>query len=1024
MDSTALGIARLSLDGYNADIPAQILPAFEFFVGSEVNEAPLSRSSFDALQMTLLQLMDNGTPPIRTDRRVFEKMVPDFIRRLCQVQQYQPQAGRGAALTNAQKEKLASQVNAVLDERKAKKMFPKLALQLNTNWNDAIQARNSSLDPDSQEQRQEEVVRRQKIADVAAEEGTEPSRGGQDWRRISGLFLSTNNYKSAPLSRTDDPEQRVRHLLCNLTRPKAKIAYEELEKVAKRLYQSDQFRASCFQSTSTIPILFKYSTAECEDAYNALGIKRLQWMDSSNGHNYGAGHYIQTLVGRMLREQNARPRYEVSWIGQPKDLSKVTPVERLAIDRVQQHRCLLQEVANAELNIVKMKSQVYGKDIDVELTSLAGGIGDKQSGEFIERFRQIVLTPLRHILNTCSAGMGSAVDDAVVNRGSADETIGKVQAKAQDKGEEAAEEIATRLNSQVNEINESYTLETGSSEARALRRQAVDHIPVDLEMMEEAVRRMMQEIDSNRAEISRRAGNIKAIILYPQSVPHDEKQPRNYGRKALLYSYSRLSITHDIAQSLMAAEDVDRIFTVFCSLLALLSFHPIAFAIKDAMDEMLDDFYGVKPEVDSLLNVMRGFMTGAIMCTIALSKSYFASFKTKEWMAKILDSEPALLEWKEGESGTRSDSHGQCQNPRCQKTERAMELPSQDIDRVILGQEFESRLSVASRRARCRTKQHGFAKQLVCWRSHGHLQHQECKIDRGRIARGSGWALARSSHKNNLNSYKSSMGKKWSDQIKQKFVVWLATDESQKISLGRIKADNLLGHGSPGLLQDPKRSWSDFVSTNAVEQQLNGNRDWYTEEVRKYRLAHGIRTKTNWDLKTHEFTPCMQLNVHTYWTSTSTDWLFDVSVYFLDNKTIFLDPTLNQKDFESMLINAGGSISEEELLADVIVSNDASKWPSSAVPVVKTHWIRCCIETHRQLRAEFWDPFHELSGVIVVSDEESERELVAEQGGLAFSSEIACRPNFPTTLVTHIVGYAFVPSPAPNVKKIKTLQEL
>ncbi|KAJ7746684.1 hypothetical protein B0H16DRAFT_1726405 [Mycena metata] len=183
------------------------------------------------------------------------------------------------------------------------------------------------------------------------------------------------------------------------------------------------------------------------------------------------------------------------------------------------------------------------------------------------------------------------------------------------------------------------------------------------------------------------------------------------------------------------------------------------------------------------------------------------------------------------------------------------------------------------------------------------------------------------------------MGKKWSDTIKQKFVVWLATDESQKISLGRIKVDNLLGHGSPGLLQDPKRSWSDLVSTNAVEQQLNGNRDWYTEEVRKYRLAHGICTKTSWDLKTHEFTPSMQLKVHTYWTSTSTNWLFEDCETFVNNKSIFLNPTLDQKDLESMLINAGGNISEEELLADVIVSNDASKWPSSAVPVVKTHWI-------------------------------------------------------------------------------------
>ncbi|KAJ7746685.1 hypothetical protein B0H16DRAFT_1726406 [Mycena metata] len=599
MDSTALGIARLSLDGYNADIlrvhgPAQILPPFEFFVGSEVNETPLSRSSFNALQMTLLQLMDNGTPPIRTDRRVFEKMVPDFIRRLCKIQQYQPQAGRGAALTKAQKEKLASQVNAVLDERKAKKMFPK-----------------------SSAKKKLFVVRRLRMSPPRKEPSplteVKTGEGSPDFFCLQTTIKGT----TPPLQLAS-------------SRPKAKIAYEELEKVAKHLYQSDQFRASCFQSTSTIPILFKYSTAECKDAYNALGITRSQWMDASNGHSYGACHYIQTLVGRLLREQNARPRYEVSWIGQPKDLSKVSPAERLAIDRVQQHRCLLQEVANAELNIVKIKSQVYGKDIDEDITSLAGGIGDKQSGEFIERFRQIVLTPLRHILNTCSAGMGSAVDDAVVNRGSADETIGKVQAKAQDKGEEAAEEITTRLNSQVNEINESYTLETGSSEARALRRQAVDHIPVDLEMMEEAVRRMMQEIDSNSAEISRRAGNIKAIILYPQSVPHDEKQPRNYGRKALLYSYSRLSITHDIAQSLMAGEDVDRIFTVFCSLLALLSFHPIAFAIKDAMDEMLDDFYGIKPEVDSLLNVMRGFMTGAIMCTIALSKSYFASFKTKE----------------------------------------------------------------------------------------------------------------------------------------------------------------------------------------------------------------------------------------------------------------------------------------------------------------------------------------------------------------------------------------------------------
>ncbi|KAJ7712674.1 hypothetical protein B0H16DRAFT_1479218 [Mycena metata] len=195
----------------------------------------------------------------------------------------------------------------------------------------------------------------------------------------------------------------------------------------------------------------------------------------------------------------------------------------------------------------------------------------------------------------------------------------------------------------------------------------------------------------------------------------------------------------------------------------------------------------------------------------------------------------------------------------------------------------------------------------------------------------SGWAFARSSHTNNLSSYRIAMGKKWSDPIKQKFVVWLATDESQKISLGRIKADNLLGHGSPGLLQDPK---------------------------------------TTWDLKMQEFTGDATQRPH----------LLDKHGDRLDFRKIWR---------MCLLINAGGTISKEELLADI---NDASKWPSSAVPIVK------------KLDVNFGRNFG-----IRFTCSDSERELVAEQGGLAFPSEIACRPNFPAALVTQLVRQKMLP---------------
>ncbi|KAJ7712672.1 hypothetical protein B0H16DRAFT_1743911 [Mycena metata] len=633
--------------------------------------------------MTLLQLMDDETPPIRTDRRVFEKMVPDFIRRLCKSNNI---SHKQAVV----QQKLAGQVNPVLDERKAKKMFLKLALQLNTNWNNTIQARNSSLDPDSQEQRQEEVVRRQRIADVAAEDGTEPSRGGQDWRRLSGLFLSTNNYQSVPLSRTDDPEQRVLHLLCKLSRPKARVAYEELEKVAQRLYQSNNFRASCFQSNSTIPILFKYLTAECEDTYNALGIKHLQWIHSSNGHNYDTGHYIQTLVGRMLREHNARPQYQVSWIGHSKKLSNVRPKERLAIDRVQQHRCLLQEVANAELNIVKMKSEVYRKNINIELTSLDGGTGDQRSLDFIHNFRQIVLTPIRDILDTCAKGIGSAVDDAVVNRWSVDESIGKMQAQSQEKGYNADEGIGQRMNSQVNELDEFYNLEKPNSESKTLRHQAVERIFTDLATMKGAVGRMMADFAQNTNELTRRAANIKAHILHPSDEPQaNTEQPRGYGRLALFYAYSRLTIIHGIAVKVIPSEQLERIFTVFSCLIALLSWHPMVFVLKDTMDKVLEDHYSTNTEINALLNAMRGFMTSAVMCIILLSKSYYApstSTKIRGWMSKSLDPEPELAEWDAGDSvkKQRTDAHGQCQNPRCEKTNRAMDLPDNEVNRIFL----------------------------------------------------------------------------------------------------------------------------------------------------------------------------------------------------------------------------------------------------------------------------------------------------------------------------------------------------
>ncbi|KAJ7786364.1 hypothetical protein B0H16DRAFT_1490168 [Mycena metata] len=240
--------------------------------------------------------------------------------------------------------------------------------------------------------------------------------------------------------------------------------------------------------------------------------------------------------------------------------------------------------------------------------------------------------------------------------------------------------------------------------------------------------------------------------------------------------------------------------------------------------------------------------------------------------------------------------------------------------------------------------------------------------------------------------------KKWDPDRVASFVQWLATDPSQQTKLGGFEHSMILGYDTDAAT-DPKRSWSTFTNSGGIYQYLTGHRKQMEKAVAKYREEHRIIRKETWEDLTDEYTPEMQLQLHKFWSESSTGWLFTDCKLFLNDRKIFIETQV--ESLESQIAGAGGEVIAEPQFADVVLSNTVS---FHICPIATVKWLHACTAVRRALPTAFWDPYWPLNGVVLVTNDAKDLDLAGRNGGLAFEYSVALTENFPTALVTHVCG--------------------